>query len=70
MIFEYFLQIQPFGFHGNESNSEDWTKMICLVEDYSRNISVKFCQNIRSEVAKKAYFHFSYYKSMKNFKLP
>ena len=27
--------------HGNQSNSEIWTKQICLVEDYSRNISVK-----------------------------
>ena len=25
---------------GNQSNSEVWTKMICLVEDYSRNIFV------------------------------
>ena len=44
--------------HGNQSNSEIWTKMICLVESYSRNISVKFCQNTHSERAINAIFHF------------
>ena len=32
----------PFGCHGNQSNSAVWTKLISLVEDYSRNISVNF----------------------------
>ena len=41
-VFNIFLQIQPFGCHGNQSNSEVWMKMICYVEDYSRNSSVKF----------------------------
>ena len=36
-------------------------KVICLVEDYSRNISENFCQNIFSEIAIKAYFHFSHF---------
>ena len=30
-----------FGCHGNQSNSAVWTKFIWLVQDYSRNISVK-----------------------------
>ena len=64
MIFEYLLQIYPFGCHGNQSNSEVWTKFIWLVEDYSRNISVKLCQNICNDIAIKAYFHVSHYKSM------
>ena len=37
----FFLQIYPFGCHGNQSNSKVWTKFIRLEEDYSRNISVK-----------------------------
>ena len=41
MILSYFSQIYPFGWHGNQSNSAAWTKFICLVEDYSRNISEK-----------------------------
>ena len=36
-----FSQIYLFGCHGNQSNSAVWTKFICLVEDYSRNISEK-----------------------------
>ena len=40
-FFSFFWQIYYFGCHGNQSNSEVWTKFICLVEDYSRNISVK-----------------------------
>ena len=45
-IFEYFfanlafwLPWQPIKFSGLD-------KFICLVEDYSRNITLKFCQNI------------------------
>ena len=41
-----------------------WTKMICLVEDYSRNISVKNCQIICNEIAISTSFHSSHYKSM------
>ena len=40
-----------------------WTKFICIVEDYFRNISVKNL-NICSETAKISSFHFSHYKSM------
>ena len=50
--------------HGNQSNSAIWTKFIWIVEDYSRNISVKKNLNICSETAKIANFHFSHYKSM------
>ena len=39
MIFEYFFA--NLSFYGNQSNSAVCTKFICLVEDYSRNISVK-----------------------------
>ena len=41
MIFEYFFVNLSFGCHGNQSNSAVWTKFTHLVEDYSRNISVK-----------------------------
>ena len=41
MIFEYFFSNLAFRLHGNQSNSVVWTKFIWLVEDYSRNISVK-----------------------------
>ena len=37
----FFSQIWPFSCHGNQLNSEVWTKFIYLVEDYSRNIYVK-----------------------------
>ena len=40
-------------------------KIDIFVEDYSRNISVNVCQNICSEMAINANFHFSHYKSMK-----
>ena len=50
--------------HGNKSNSGIWTKFIWMIEDYSRNISVKKNLNTCSETAKIANFHFSYYKSM------
>ena len=46
-------QIQRFG-----------QKFIWIVEDYSRNISVKKNLNICSETAKIANFHFFHYKSM------
>ena len=65
MILNIFLQIYPFDCHGNQSNSEVWTKFICLVEDYSRNISVKLLSKyLQYEIAIKAYFHVSNYKSM------
>ena len=60
-----FFVFLTFGCHGNQSNSVVWTKFICLVEDYSRDISEKkLCQNICSEIEIKAYFRFSHYKSM------
>ena len=40
-FFNIFSQIYPFCCLGNQSNSAVWTKFICLVEDYSRNISEK-----------------------------
>ena len=40
-IFEYFSKIYPLCCHGDQSNSAIWTKFTWIVEDYSRNISVK-----------------------------
>ena len=60
----FFSKIYPLCCHGNQSNSAIWTKFIWIVEDYSRNISVKKYLNICSETAKIANFHFSHYKSM------
>ena len=57
-----FSKINPLCCHGNQSNSAIWTQFIRIVEDYSRNMSVK--KNICSETAKIANFHFSHYKSM------
>ena len=37
----FFSKIYPLRCHGNQSNSVIWTKFIRIVEDYSRNISVK-----------------------------
>ena len=37
-----------FQCHGHQSKSVIWTKYIWLVEDYSRNISVKLLPNICS----------------------
>ena len=59
-----FSKIYSFCCHGNQSNSVIWTEFIWIVEDYSRNISVKKILIICSEVAKIATFHFSHYKSM------
>ena len=36
--------------------------------DHSRNISVKFCQNICNEIAVNANFHFSHNKSIATIK--
>ena len=48
-----------------QSNSAIWTKFIWIIEEYSRNISVKKKNlNTCSETAKIANFHFSHYKSM------
>ena len=41
MIFEYLFANLSFRLPWYQSNSEVWTKFISLVEDYSRNISVK-----------------------------
>ena len=40
-IFQYFFENLPFMLHGNQSNSAIWTNFIWILEDYSRNISVK-----------------------------
>ena len=42
------VKIWPFSCNGNQSKLGNWEKFIWLVEDYSRNISVNFCQNICS----------------------
>ena len=64
-----FSQIKPFGCQATKKKKKKktsavWTTFICLVEDYSRNNSVNFCQNICSEIAINAHFHFSQCKSM------
>ena len=59
-----FSKIYPLCCHGKQSNSAILTKFIWIVEDYSRNISVKKNLNICPETAKNANFHFSHYKSM------
>ena len=53
-IFEYifFWQIWCLGCHGKQSKSEVWEKFMCNIRDYSKNISVKLCQNISSEIEK------------------
>ena len=60
----FFSKIYPLCCHGKQSNSAIWTKCIRIVEDYSRNISVKKNLNTCSETAKIANFHVSHYKSM------
>ena len=47
-----------------QPKSTIWTKFIWLVEDYSRNISIKLFQNICSNTEINADLHFSHYKSM------
>ena len=42
----------------------DKTKVICNMEGYSINISVKKKSNISSETAETVNFHFSHYQSM------
>ena len=59
MMFEYFLKLSisvAIATNQIQRFRQKW----CLVKDYSR----KFCQNICSDIAIKANFHFSYYKSM------
>ena len=63
-IFNIFRKIYPLCCHGNHSNSVIWTKLIWIVEDYSRNITIKKNLNTCSGTAKIANFHFSHYKSM------
>ena len=58
-LFNNFSQILPFGSHGKQTNEEVTTKMVCFIEDHSRNISVKVCQNICDETAVNANFYFS-----------
>ena len=69
-IFEYVSKIYPLCCHGNQLNSAIWTQFIRIVEDYSRNISVKKNLNICNETAKIANFHFSHYKSMETSSYP
>ena len=59
------IYAKPYGFWGEDlwifffenlatnqkTKSAIWTKFIRLVDDYSRNISVTFCQNICNESA-------------------
>ena len=59
-----FSKFYTLCWHGHQSNSAIFTKFIRIVEDYSRNISVKKILNMCSETAKIANFHFSHYKSM------
>ena len=40
-FWRFVLKIYPLCCHGNQSNSAIWTKFIWIIEDYSRNISVK-----------------------------
>ena len=63
-FFNIFSKIYPLCCHGNQSNSAIWTKFIQIIEDYSRNISVKKYLNICSETEKIADLHFSHYKSV------
>ena len=58
--FFFFSKIYPFGSHGNQSKSATGTKFIRLVEDYSRNISVKLVFKISAVTAINANFHFSH----------
>ena len=65
MIFENLFAIKPFCGHGNQLNSAVWTKIIWLVEDYSRNISVKLMSKYLQWHSNKCQnFHLSHYKSM------
>ena len=57
-----FAQILCLGCNGKNSKFEIWTKFMCNVRDYSRNIAVNFCQNISNE--KNGYFHFTHYEPM------
>ena len=41
-----------------------WTKVVCYMEDYSINISVKKKSNIPNDLAEIVNFNFSHYKSM------
>ena len=65
--FEYFFsKIYPLCRPAYQSNSAIWTKVICNMEDYSIDISVKKKSNISSETAETVKFQFSHYKSMGN----
>ena len=60
----FFSKIYPLCCHGNQSNSAIWTKFIWIVEDYSRNISVKkiyklpYQPEFLSDSNKKQYYSF------------
>ena len=59
----FFFENLAFGCHGNQSKSAIWTKLIWLVQDYPRNISVELF-SISAVTEINANFHFSHYKSM------
>ena len=64
IFFFFFLQLEPFGCHGNQSNSLVWTKLICLVDYYLRNIPVKhLSKRLCCEIEINVNFHFSHYVS-------
>ena len=63
-IFSVYFFFLWLGCNGNQFNSATLTKFICLIEDYSRNISVR-CK-IFVKISAMTYFHFSHYKSMEN----
>ena len=60
-----FSKIYPLCCHGNQSNSTIWTKFIRIVQDYSRNISVKKKKSKYLQWgSKNCQFPLSHYKSM------
>ena len=63
-ILNIFSKIYPLCPPVNQSNKAIWTKVVCNMEDYSINISVKKKSNISSETAESVNFQFSHYKSM------
>ena len=62
-FFTYFF-LTIFGWHGNQFNSKAWKKFIYLVENFSRNISIKLFSQYLQGDRKKNNFHFFQYNSM------
>ena len=44
--------LHNFGGHGKQLNSAAWTAFMCLLEDYSRNISVEGLSKCFSKIQK------------------